>query len=225
MLAVRSLSALLVLVSSASSALAVPVAVRVMLQRPGCDFVETQVELRNLDTDTWYKVRVEGTGANESTGPQQCKSGGTPTASCVSSFPGNSEQILSPAGEVGSCAGSAAYLPNCTSCNSPAGSPSSASCPMTSCDNLESTNSHCSNPSCAATCGNASTEWCTVVGDLQVTIVASSSDGTNWTPYSYTLCRKGTYGSSPSCAEESYCTEHCAIRPFCYEGEWDPLCL
>jgi hypothetical protein len=101
---------------------------------------------------------------------------------------------------------SRAFLPSCPGCNS--------NCSATSCDNRIQKNNNCQ-VTCPKTCDVPSLEWCTKLVDFQVTIVASSSNGRDWTDDGEVICAKGSYGSSPSCYEESYCTNHQSIRQEC----------
>jgi hypothetical protein len=192
--------------------------VRVVLNRPGCTTPDASVEVINTMGDLWWKVKIEGNIGNASPGPSDCSD----STACTSSFPSPDTYLIlgpCPSGPHGisRCGARHANLPTCWSCLD--------GCSLRSCDNRTQSNS---NPECGAncqaTCGNPNTEWCSAIGDLQVTRVATSTDGTTWTNDGTVLCRHGSYGSSPACTIDSYCTNHSSVTPACSNLDPDPAC-
>jgi len=194
------------------------VMVRVILNRPGCTTPDAMVEFFNTDPDKFYKLHIEGSIANASPGPSATIPGGTP---CVGSFAGD-DLVLYPCpfwhGH-SSCGTYSTNLPGAMGCQSAPGN----QCNARNCDNIRSS-TNCSS-TCTPTCDNLSTEWCSTLVNFQVTVVATSTDGTNWTADGTVLCRKGSYGSSPACNEDSYCTTHTARAAACSFEDPELMCL
>jgi len=172
--------------------------VRTIGKRPGCEFTpEGAIEVYNSNRYAYYKVHVQGTYKNTVAGPDHC-SGGSPDCSRGISF----DKTLEPCADSGNfCGSESAWLPN-----------GEEGCTGNSCDNPTST--------CPTSGG-----WCTFFPNLLVKITYYSEDGTTWTPADETVCARGSYGSSPECAHESFCPNHQSIRQPCYFTGWNTWCL
>ena len=185
--------------------------VRYLGNRPGCDIQDGMIEVFNSDPAHYYKVHVVGTIANAGAGPSAC-SDATP---CAGSFSGGLDLVMAPCHVSNFCRSFTALLATCDGC--------STSCTATSCDNRRGIagNPSCANSSCCTTCPatcDTANEWCTHLVDLQVTLVASSTNGRDWTTITppQVIANKGSYGSDQAPTEESYCTNHSALRAACY---------
>ena len=183
---------------------------RLILYRPGCGEPDGSIECVNTDPTKFYKVTIEG-GIAGGPGHVQCSN----NAECkgVFAYP-SSELTVTPCGYKDMdlwCASAEASLTSCTHCFEGTGN-----CELVSCDNVRGTN-NCSGTNCQPTCGDTSREFCSTVGNVRVTLTASSVNGTTWTSLGQVVCASGSYATTcvPTCYSESYCATHSAPRAAC----------
>lgn len=216
----RAVAVLLVVLASVVPTHALNV--RFLARRPGCETPDAYVAIANTNPNVWYKVYVNGTIGNGG-GPTTCmvpdpeNPGGPsiPSTACVASFTGSSgTQTLPPCHQTGFCKTWSINLPTCQTCIG-----ANWNCKARSCDNRSSANALC--PDCGITCNTAS-ETCTDLTSLQVTILATSPNGRDWTTVNQTT----DYGTPPSVAQDSYCTNHAPVSPAaCVFPDLEALCV